>query len=323
MKTKVIFTVDTEPSIAGALSDTRLKPLIHEPVWGEVRGRSEALGFITRTLSQHQIPATFFVETLNNAYFGDQMRPYVEHLLDNTFDVQLHLHPVWLNYAKDNRTTYNDNCTDLPSAQLQQLIENGMQTLEDWTGSRPVAMRTGNFSASDRVFAAMDKAGISLSSNICVSVNPPKDAQLNLSGGAFSIHQVMELPATCFIDNSLVGRGRWRTMQITSCSADELCSLLDQAQHAAVEYIVLVTHPFEFIKKKGWQYKNLTRNALIQHRLERLCQHLDNNRDRFEPTDIKTLLDSGLIRAAAAPTLYGNKLQALSRAAQNLLNDIF
>jgi peptidoglycan/xylan/chitin deacetylase (PgdA/CDA1 family) len=323
MKTKVIFTVDTEPSIAGALADTRLKPLIHEPVWGEVKGRSEALGFLTRTLSRHQIPATFFVETLNSAYFGNQMRPYVEHLLDNNFDVQLHLHPVWLNYAKDNQATYNDNCTDLPSAQLQHLIENGINTLEEWTGSRPVAMRTGNFSASEMIFSAMQKAGIRVSSNICVAVNPPKEPHLNLSGGAFSAQQVMELPATSFIDNSLVGRGRWRSMQITSCSAGELCSLLDQAQNAAVEYIVLVTHPFEFIKKKGWQYKNITQNSLVQQRLEVLCQHLDNNRDRFEPTDIKTLFNNDLFRAAPAPTLYGNKMQALSRAAQNLLNDIF
>ena len=70
MKTKVVLTVDTEPSIAGALApSTRNKPLIHEPVWGKVGDRSEALGFLLDTLTHYQLSATFFVETVHLAYF--------------------------------------------------------------------------------------------------------------------------------------------------------------------------------------------------------------------------------------------------------------
>ena len=43
-KTKVVLSVDTEPSIAGAFVIPAHKPLLHEPVAGEVNGRSEALG---------------------------------------------------------------------------------------------------------------------------------------------------------------------------------------------------------------------------------------------------------------------------------------
>ena len=46
MKTKVVITVDTEPStmIAGAFADPkRYKPCIHEPVWGEVGAKVKPL----------------------------------------------------------------------------------------------------------------------------------------------------------------------------------------------------------------------------------------------------------------------------------------
>ena len=43
VKTKVVLTVDTEPSIAGAFSGNEAAtPLIHEPVAGVVEGKSEA-----------------------------------------------------------------------------------------------------------------------------------------------------------------------------------------------------------------------------------------------------------------------------------------
>ncbi len=74
MKTKVVITVDTEPWIAGAFANPkRNKPCIHEPVWGEVGGKSQALGYILETLSRFQLCATFFVETVHLSYFPEQI----------------------------------------------------------------------------------------------------------------------------------------------------------------------------------------------------------------------------------------------------------
>src|SRR3546814_20639808 len=101
MKTAVVSTVDTEPSLAGAFDDPTLyAPLIHEPVWGEVAGTSQALGFLVRVLRSHGLEATFFVETAHTRYFGKKaMAGYAERLFAACLDVQLHLHPMWLNYA--------------------------------------------------------------------------------------------------------------------------------------------------------------------------------------------------------------------------------
>lgn len=97
MKTRVAITIDTEPSVAGAFSDpARYKPLLHEPVWGAVGGKSEALGFIAETLQAHGLCASFFVETVHLTCFpADVMATYVRWLHAAGQDIQLHLHPVW------------------------------------------------------------------------------------------------------------------------------------------------------------------------------------------------------------------------------------
>ena len=102
-RTKVVVTVDTEPSIAGAFANPDHTPLLQGPVAGEIDGRSEALGFLIETLCRHDLAATFFVETVHTRYFGDlAMGVYAEQLVRAGQDVQLHLHPNWLSFEGGN-----------------------------------------------------------------------------------------------------------------------------------------------------------------------------------------------------------------------------
>ena len=116
-RTKVVLTVDTEPSIAGAFADPSYTPLLHEPVAGEINGRSEALGFMIETLSQRDLTATFFVETAHTRFFGTlAMGGYVERLMRAGQDVQLHLHPDWLSFADGDLRPgrpHTDNCREM------------------------------------------------------------------------------------------------------------------------------------------------------------------------------------------------------------------
>ena len=165
-RTRIILTVDTEPSVAGAMEDrNRFPPLLQEPVWGEVNGRSEALGFITRTLGHYDLRATFFVETAHTRYFGQQaMKRYTDHLVETGQDVQLHIHPVWKNFSESlpARKHYNDDSSALDEAELTELIEEGCDQILAWTGKRPIAMRTGNFSASLTIYRAMENSNLFL-----------------------------------------------------------------------------------------------------------------------------------------------------------------
>jgi hypothetical protein len=324
-KTRVILTVDTEPSIAGAMEDlSRYSPLLDEPVWGAVDGQSEALGFITRILNEYNFQATFFVETVHTYYFGPQaMQRYTDHLCSMGQDIQLHIHPVWQNFrppiAPEQR--YFDACSDLEKPELVSLIREGCDQIQSWTGVRPIAMRTGNFSASTMVYQAMSEAGMQLASNLCIACADYPEASLHHSGGIHGIEGIQELPAACFTDPGPVGRGNYRSAQITACSATELIDLLDQCSAQSVDTVVLVTHPFEFIKKADFRYNSLRPNRLVQRRLERLCQFLAQNSERFQVSTFGALSDQIPLAGEAAPKLQSSVAKSLIRSAQNLIND--
>lgn len=324
-KTRVILTVDTEPDVAGAMADRDgSPPLFDEPVWGEVNGRSEGLGFITRTLSEFDLAATFFVETVHTRHFGPEpMGRVATHLLDAGQDVQLHIHPVWRNFSKPPPAggSVNDDSASMDRCELADLIAEGSAQIERWTGSKPVALRTGNFDAALSVYEAMARCGLALSSNVCIASHDYADAQLRVAGGAHLIADTVEIAVSCFRDPGPVGRGRYRAAQITACSASELMLLLRTASRQRAETVVLVTHPFEFIKRGDSRYRAMRANLMVQRRLTTLCRFLDAHRDTF---DVCTFADLALqqpLTQMPAPALRSTTARSLARAAQNFIND--
>ena len=325
MKTRVAITVDVEPSIAGAFADPeRNTPLIHEPVWGEVAGKSEALGFLIDTLGEHGLQATFFVETVHASYFpADIMAGYARRLADAGQDVQIHLHPCWLSFengARGEGGPMSDLCAELAEDRLAELIATGRERIGEWTGSVPDCMRTGNFSASRGVFRAMRQSGIRVSSNICAAVSPPSDRTLDLTGGIHRIEDITEFPVTCFVDRGPVGRGRLRPMQITACSFEEQRASLDELHRAGASIAVIVTHPFEFLKWTGAAFSRMRPNRLVQRRLQRLCAFLADNGDRFEVVPLGRLAADG-VAPEPARDLTGNPLSSVRRAIENFTVD--
>jgi len=325
VKTQVVLTVDTEPSVAGAFrEDEFYTPLIHEPVAGVVDGKSEGLGFLVETLKGHGLVATFFVETVHTRYFPDTvMGGYVDRLLRAGQDVQLHLHPCWLSFEDgkfDRSNLASDHCHELEIGHLAALISEGADRICAWTGVRPSGMRTGNFSTALSVFAAMSQAGLRHGSNICLGVLRPPERQLAVTGGAHDFAGIRELPVTCFVDVGPVGRGCLRPMQISALTAREQISLLNAAHEGKNPVVVIVAHPFEFIKKRDFRYTNLRRNRIIQDRFRRLCAFLAENTDRFEVVPLAVAAET--VEAGQVWTeLTGNAFNSIVRAATNVVND--
>tara|TARA_R110002072_G_scaffold83294_6_gene189190 strand:- start:368 stop:1354 length:987 start_codon:yes stop_codon:yes gene_type:complete len=325
MKTRVVITVDTEPSIAGAYEDPgRNLPLIHEPVWGEVDGRSEALGFLIRTLRQHSLAATFFTETAHVRYFGaDLMGAYARSLKEAGQDVQLHIHPTWTNFENGelkHRHAYGDDCHLMETGDLARLIAEGCDLIEGWTGDRPTSMRTGNFSTAMNVFEAMSAAGLKTSSNLCIAANRPEEIPLQIAGGVKRYAGILEYPVTCFSDSGPVGRGRRRPLQVTSISAAEQISTLENVHAMGGSVAVILTHPFEFLKREQVRFTRMRPNRLVQRRFERLCAYLAANSDRFDVVPMSKIGDE-LTTEEALPDIAGSTLNSLMRSAENFLND--
>lgn len=325
MRTLVVLSVDTEPSVAGAITrPDRHRPRIDEPVLGMVNGRSEALGFILATLGRHRLPATFFVEAAHVRAFGEApMRAHVETILKAGHDIQLHLHPVWTSWEEgryDPARRTSDHCASLPAAQLTALLAEGRARLEQWTGAPVTAARAGCFSSSRTVLAASAAAGLSVTSHVCIAAMPPGEPALAQPGGIIADSGVRELPVTCFPDATPARGGGWRPLQVNAVSVPEMTGALDALHAAGAPLAMVVMHPFDFLKSRDKQFTGMRANRLAQRRLEALTDHLAAHPQRFEVAPI-AVAAARLPHSVAAPRLPGSALRALARAATNYVSD--
>jgi len=109
-------------------------------------------------------------------------------------------------------------------------------------------------------------------------------------------------------------------MQVTALTAREQIRLLGAAHACENPVIVIVTHPFEFVKTRDFRYTDLRPNRIVQGRFRQLCQFLAANPDRFEVLPL-----SAAAAALDAPhpwtELTGNWYTAIVRAVENGVND--
>ena len=324
MRTQVCITIDTEFSIGGAFADPGARRPIGEPnVLCEVGGREQGLGFLLETFRRHGTRATFFVEAMQAVHFGDApMGRMVERILGAGQDVQLHLHPCWTAFAhrdwpaRTRAAPPDDNCDGRSPAELERLIAAGLDALARMGAPRPVAMRTGNLRADRNVYRAMAASGLPVASNIGLALFRPEERELRLRGGRRRIETVLEVPILTY------GPGE-RLFTTTACSAGETEALLRQARRREVPTVVLLTHPFEFIKGDRLDPARQRRNRINQTRMERLCAFLEEHDGDFESASFGGAAGGWL----AAPDVDEPRLAAplprvLARMVENKANDL-
>jgi len=324
-KTKVFITVDVEASIAGCFSDPeRYKPLLAQPVYGKVGQAGHGLEFILATLAQHNLQATFFVESLQSRYFGmEPMSDVVTQIKAHQQDVQLHVHPCWTNFDNGvvTSTLYNDHSTGREHQEMVAIFKEASERLIELGAAAPIAVRTGSFSCGVDTFTALADLGIKYSSNISMGISPPNESKLHHENGLHQIGSVLEMPLTTFKSYSVKGGVTSRGMTVTGCSASELTSLLRQAYKQQLDYVCILTHPFEFFKKNNMQYQRICANRLTQYRLKILCEFLANNEDCFSTHHFSSLDNTTQASSSNKVILQGTYGKALLRAAENFSYD--
>jgi len=166
--TEVCLTVDTEFSIGGNFDNPELPPVAEPMVLGKIDGKEHGLGCLLGLLSEFGVRATFFVEALQTAYFGDElMGTIARRIADAGHDVQLHLHPCWPHYeaapTQAPREAPNDSCAGRSDAELDHFFEFGLSVFSRWGLPRPVAVRSGNFQVDINFYRAAARSGICVS----------------------------------------------------------------------------------------------------------------------------------------------------------------
>jgi len=325
--TQICITIDTEFSIAGHFDHPETYLPVAEPVvFGAVDGKEESLGFLLDTFDRYDVKATFFVECANYFYFGDEpMLTVVNRLKAAQQDIQLHVHPVWLSFNNDPEVGVfprQDDCSGQDFDELKHVFGTCIEIFERWAGYEPLAIRTGNLRADENVYRVIGDLGIPMSSNIGLGVFQPKERLLHHESGRHLIHGVMEIPVFSYQSSNFAGRSCKRVLQITSCSWPEMKHLLWKARKSGIDNIVILTHPFEFIKKSDFQYTRLTRNRVNQERLQKLCAFIQQHPQDFVSADFSSQHDAWVESELNQNPVEISSIYALGRKLHNKLNDL-
>ncbi|WP_343729874.1 hypothetical protein [Duganella sp.] len=305
---RVCFTIDTEFSIGGAFADPALPPVGVPMVRCDVDGRSQGLEFLLHCFQRHHIQATFFVETVQRHYFGDDpMRALTRRIAQHGHELQLHVHPCWSVFRHADwpqrvaRAPRQDDLAGREPMSTIALLRDGLAAFAQWGLPPPQVFRAGSLQHDDNLYRALAVLDIPFSSNIGLGIYDSGLAHYQLYAGRHMLQGVLECPVLSYAD----WPGHRKTVSISGSSFAELRWLLEQACAAGLELMVILSHPFEYVQSRGDGFRRLRRHAVNQSRLERLCAYVAAHPQRFQA--------SGLAAAAALPITPASSRNPLLR----------
>lgn len=311
MITRVYITVDTENSMGGAWENSGLRPVPAERIiFCRRHGEDLGIGWMCRLLNERKLRATFFSETLAALALGDSdTRGYIEFLLEQGQDVQLHTHPNYLHYAehlagapanKEDRLSY------LPLDEQRRVLTTATDLFERFTGRRPVAYRAGNFQAGPPSLAILKELGFRIDS----SYNPAFVSAFDNHDFPHNVPHVVEglweIPVTVaheeFIESSAPRRLKY--FDPAAMSRWEMRQVLEQGHRLGLTDVVAVFHSFSAVKKgRDEQYRSIRPDRIVRARFQWLLDYLAANAARFAVTTMGDAAGIAFTAPTAAPPL--------------------
>lgn len=259
--------------------DAKFPACFRKYVYGPTAKGNFGLPFQLELLRDHGIKAAFFTEPLFSTRFGPEpLNELVDLLLKGGAEVELHLHPEWVDEAKVPPIQgISRKLPSMSSCSWQQqraLLGIGQDLLRQAGVPEVHAFRAGGFGFNRDTLLAVADLGL------------PYDCSYNASLGGESsgvsigerllepthCEGVIEVPMSNFDD----GTSRLRHLQLTACSWAELEGVLWQAAEQTRPALTLLWHNFELLNSA----KNRPDEVVVK-RFRRLCQFLDQNRDTF------------------------------------------
>jgi len=293
-----------------------------QAVYCRIGERSHGLDFLLECFADHDLRASFFVETGHTLLLGaEPMRPIVARILEAGHDVQMHVHPLWLAEA-EGRTDIEDSMSALDEASCRRLIESGQAAFAAWGAPPPLAFRAGNLAMGRGVYCALRSCGIPISSSVGLGIHRSSDPELWIENGRRVIEGVVEVPVLGYADARLGERRHIKNLTITGSGLREMIALLERARAAKLEDVVLLTHPFEFIKRLDELYIEMEPSRVNQARLRALCAWVAAS-PHLRTATFEERAPAWLANGSVADTPLAAPLSAaLARAVENKLNDL-
>jgi hypothetical protein len=230
-------------------------------------------------LRDHGLRGVCFVETLFAARFGiDPLAEIVGLIRAAGQDVQLHLHPEWVDEIDPPPVAASDGkrqfLWQFSRDEQVELLRAGRALLEHAGAPPPTAFRAGNFALAQSSWQPLAQTGLRFDSSYNgARIEPASGLSPDfLPTQPFVVDGVHEYPVSIYSD----GLGRLRHAQISGSSYGELEALLWHAAEAGWHTVNIVSHSFELLTS------NKARpDSVAVKRYRRLCEFLDRNRDTF------------------------------------------
>jgi hypothetical protein len=286
-RTNVFITVDTEHSIGGAFANPALKPVGNDRrIYGRIAGREYGIPLIMDIADRYGLKITFFVEVFNKYFFGeDETRQVVETILRRGHDVQLHLHPNYLNFTLDRPQDlqFSDLIGDYPLERQIEMLQEARQTLESYGAPHVTAFRAGCYGANADTLKALADSGFLIDSsyNVAFIGGPCLMPEWGINDVQFR-DGVFEFPVTNFVECSGLRSRRAKPLDVNGVSFEEMRHVLrSSAKGDGPCAITVILHSFSFVRPGDVQYRTARPRPHVIRRFEKLCRFLAEQEKDF------------------------------------------
>ena len=314
----VFITVDTE--VYPLLSDWRVTGLagdISRDIDGQTREGDFGLRYQLQLLNEYGLKAVFFVESLFASSVGlEPLRRIVNLIQQEGHEVQLHVHPEWLEHIPSSVWGGQRFSTirEFSEEDQTRLISLALSNLRACGAGNINAFRAGDYAANFDTLRALARNGVAFdtSYNYC---HLPADFQM-ASGQPLlqpaCIPDVCEFPVSFFSD----WPGHNRHAQVTACSYAELTNALMQASERHWFSFVIVLHSMELLMDRRRRLDRPRADRILIRRFRRLCEFLASHRDKFRTATFGEFSAGDIPATVFSQKLVSPSLRTVSRFAE-------
>ena len=306
---EVLLTFDVEFSTRVHRAGVGAERHLDWFIFGRCARGDFGLAYHLRSLAARGLKAVFFVDALAGAVMGRAALAHVvEPILAAGQEVQLHIHPEWLDDFARNPVggVCGQYLWQFTAHAQHTLIELGCAELAAVGAPRPEAFRAGNFGADGSTLAALEASGIRYDSSFdggihgaASRIDLPRDRIDPAQLGA-----AIELPVTVIADPV----GGYRHAQLCALSAWEMRAALRHALRQGQRLFTVLMHSFELLARARAQP-----NGLVLGRFEALLDYLARHHEMLPTRHIADLDAAALLVPSGARPLAANPLRRAHR----------
>lgn len=315
--TAVYLTIDTEYSsdLARRLGPNARSENFDRSIACRVPDGEVGIHYQMDVMDASGLKGIFFVDPMPSVIWGiGAVADVVEPILKRGHEVQLHLHPEWLEIAGDAnpiRGRTGRNMRDFTEEEQIDLLELGREWLVQAGAPSPIAFRAGNYGANDATLRALKQVGIRYDSSHVPGIEASECAiSLGPNDRKVVRHQgTLEVP----VGSVRSFRGQ-RHAQITALSIRELRAALRYAVSQRHQMLNIVSHSFELLSRDRKRA-----NIIVRDRFTKFCEAVASTAGAQSATFVNRPPQIG--DTTGAGDMPHNEIRRVARVAEQVVSN--